>query len=75
MCSFLKISAVAKKLGFFIRVNSDELFGQRTGLGYILGDLFTNSSSHPARLTDLKKPASLLSSEKLKHWSKLSRPH
>jgi hypothetical protein len=35
-------------LGTFLHGKSNELFLTKNGLGYILGELITNSSGHPA---------------------------
>jgi hypothetical protein len=35
--------------GYFFHCESYALISAKNGLGYILGDFFTNSSGHPAR--------------------------
>jgi hypothetical protein len=52
-----KKSTAAKVFGLFFRGKSCTLFNfDKNGLGHILGDFLTNSSSHPAwdRCYDLK---------------------
>jgi hypothetical protein len=45
--AFLKLTKVIQILIYFSAVQEMRSFLQKTGLGYIFGDLFTNLSGHP----------------------------
>jgi hypothetical protein len=45
--SFLQITEIAQIIGLLISTKNYILIMTKNGLGYILGDFFTNVSGHP----------------------------
>jgi hypothetical protein len=48
--TFSKMTEIGRIWSYFFAVEVSRRFGPKNGLGYILGDIFTNASGHPDRL-------------------------